>query len=170
MPAYVSSPAPLWRTCSRVFTTSKGLTATAEMEPAAIPAHTHTSERWYWFYYQCCGAGAGLFLLKPEAVKKLRLRDVAVWLGGSVMAKLRVKFKNILHKMKEKMVTWKLFYVTVFFKRVFFNSYQTFLMHPEPEPAAWLEPEPGQDWTGSALHNTANYRFWYRYPYFNSSR
>ena len=122
--------------------------------------HTHTSELWYWFYYQCCGAGAGLFLLKPEAVKKLRLRDVAVWLGGSVMAKLRVKFKNILHKMKEKMVTWKLFYVTVFFKRVFFNSYQTFLMHPEPEPAAWLEPEPGQDWTGSALHNTANYRFW----------
>ena len=40
------------------------------------------------YYKQCCGAGAGrsrTFLLEP--VKKLRLRAVAVWLRGTVVAK-----------------------------------------------------------------------------------
>ena len=40
---------------------------------------------------QCCGAGAGrsgTFLLEPEPVKKLRLRAVAVWLRGTVVAKV----------------------------------------------------------------------------------
>ena len=36
---------------------------------------------------QCCGAGAGLFLLEPEPVKKLRLRAIAVWLRGTLVAK-----------------------------------------------------------------------------------
>ena len=42
--------------------------------------------------FQCCGAGAGrsrtfLLELKPEPVKKFRLRAVAVWLRGTVVAK-----------------------------------------------------------------------------------
>ena len=49
----------------------------------------------YFFFFnlifsikQCCGAGAGrTFLLEPEPVKKFRLRAVAVWLGGTVVAK-----------------------------------------------------------------------------------
>ena len=39
---------------------------------------------------QCCGVGAGRsrpFLLDPMPVKKLRLRAVAVWLRGTMVAK-----------------------------------------------------------------------------------
>ena len=41
-------------------------------------------------FEQCCGAGAGrsrTFWLEQEPVKKLRLRAVAVWLWGTVVAK-----------------------------------------------------------------------------------
>ena len=100
--------------------------------------HTHTSELWYWFYYQCCGAGAGLFLLKPEAVKKLRLRDVAVWLGGSVMANLRVKFKNILHKMKEKIGHLKIILRYRIFQEYFLIHIKLFLcIQSRSRPHGW---------------------------------
>ena len=46
----------------------------------------------------------------------------------------------------------KLFYV--YFSKLYRHLYFKFkfvqiFFYLEPEPAAWLEPEPGQDWTGS---------------------